>query len=473
MGNTTRNMFVDSIGSEMTETTNGMPAFMGSLNANVDLFYKIGAMRGQNVTPLFAKAFVENKEMALRIAQWVRDVRGGAGERKIFRDILQWLETRDENAAVALASKTPEVGRWDDLLVFRFSHDLRNFAFLMIADALGQENGLCAKWMPRKGPDAVALRDFLGLTPKQYRKTLVALTDVVESKMCSQKWNEIDFGKLPSLASARYKSAFYRNAETAYKAYIERLKAGTDKINAAAVYPYDVLKGGIHYLQTTPEIVKAQWEALPNYMGNQNVLAMVDVSGSMTAPATTNGSVSCLDVAVSLGLYVADKSHGAFKDTFLTFSGKPELLKLRGDVLQKMDQMIMSSWGMNTNIESAFDLILSRAVRFNVPAEDMPTFILIMSDMQFDACAKDPSETAMQMIKNRYESAGYKVPTIVFWNLNAHDNVPVRFDEKGTALVSGFSPAIMKAILKADLATFTPEKVMLEAVMIPRYDLPL
>jgi len=473
------NAFVDTIGTERTTTTNGMEAFVGSMNSNVDLFYKIGAMRGQDVVPLFAKAFAENKELALRIALWARDVRGGAGERQIYRDILQWLETRNEAAATALAFKTPEVGRWDDLLQFRYSKDLQALAFFIISAALNEGNALCAKWMPRKGAIASSLRSFMNLTPKQYRKTLVALTDVVETKMCAKQWDKIDFGKLPSQASSRYKTAFYRNAEAAYKAYAERLKKGTDKVNASAIYPYEVLKGLSSYgfnsgfNETQRQVILSQWDALPDYMGDDDVLAMVDVSGSMTC-AIGNGSTksTCLDVAVSLGLYVADKNKGAFKDTFLTFSGSPELLKLKGNILEKADQMVKSHWAMNTDLMKAFRLILDHAVRNQATQKDMPKFVLILSDMQFDACASFGG-TAMETIKKHYAAAGYEVPKVIFWNLHSHDNVPARFNEQGVALVSGFSPAIMKALLKGDTESFTPEHIMWNAVMVPRYDLNL
>lgn len=468
------NTFVESIGAERTVTTNGMEAFKGTLKATVDLFYQIGASRGRDILPLFAKAMAENREVALRIAQWARDVRGGAGERQIYRDILQYLEMRDREAAKALIYKTPEVGRWDDLLVFRYDEKLRDEAFAMIHMALMAGDGLAAKWMPRKGVDAVALREYMGMSPKQYRKTLVGLTNVVETLMCAKKWDAIEFGKVPSLASTRYKGAFYRNAKEAYEAYAARLAKGEDKVNAAAVFPYQVLQGLINAYSYSVigaaerQVVLSQWQALPDYMDDNNVLAMVDVSGSMTAKVGGNATVSCMDVAVSLGLYVADKSKGAFKDTFLTFSGSPELLRLKGDILQKIGQMAKSEWGMNTDLMKAMDKILAHATSNQVPQSDMPKMLLIMSDMQFDACAKFGG-TALEATKARFEQAGYEMPQIVFWNLNSHDNVPARHNSKGVALISGFSPAVVKGVLAAKLDNFTPEAIMLATVMNDRY----
>jgi len=203
-------------------------------------------------------------------------------------------------------------------------------------------------------------------------------------------------------------------------------------------------------------------------MTDANLLAMVDVSGSMcSSPA---GTLTAMDVAVSLGLYIAEKNTGAFQNTFLTFSESPQLLNLKGDVLQKLDQMVKSKWGMNTNLMAAFTKILDHAKNYSVPQEDMPKYLVILSDMQFDQCAKFGG-TAFESIKLHFAEAGYEVPKIVFWNLSAHANVPVRFDEQGTAMVSGFSPAVAKAILAADEESFTPKGIMLKTVLVPRYDL--
>lgn len=464
--------FANATANQTTRTTNGMPARVSTANACVDLFYKIGASRGKNIIPDFVAAYVENREVALRIALWVRDIRGGAGERKIFRDILQYLERTNVSDAIALMYKTPIVGRWDDLLVFH-SEEAKHEAFNLIAVAIAHNDGLCAKWMPRKGETALELRAYLGLSPKEYRKTLVGLTKVVETNMCAKDWDNINFSHVPSLAAARYRTAFYRNTPK-YKEYVDALVKGTDpkvKVNANAVYPYDVIKtvlmqyGGIS--ATEAAFVDKQWEALPNYMGSANVLPMVDVSGSMTCSA--GGSLSCLQVAVSLGLYCADKNTGKFKDLFLTFSERPELLNLKGSVTQKMTQMKESSWGMNTNIGLAMDKILSVAKNGNVPQNEMPEMLVIFSDMQFDHCARF-DDSAMQMFKRKFEAADYVMPQIVFWNLNAHSNVPVSSTESGVALVSGFSPAIMKALLSGNLEEFTPEAIMLKTVMSERYD---
>lgn len=466
--------FVNAVRNQETRTENGMKARASTANACTDLFFKIGAMRGQNVIPAFVAAYVENPDVAIRIALWARDIRGGAGERKLFRDILNYLATNKPLEAASVLKKVPELGRWDDLLEVE-NPDVRFIGYGMIKEALAQKNGLAAKWMPRKGELAADLRKYLGMTPKQYRKTLVELTKVVESQMCANDWDNINFSHVPSVASARYKKAFGRHTEK-YGEYIQKLNKGdkTVKVNAGAVYPYDVLKGLCdygwyhHYDKNNLDHIKHQWEALPNYMGDANVLPLVDVSGSMFCPAGKNANLTCVDVAVSLGLYCADKNKGKFADTFLTFSAKPQLVNLEGDILQKIEQMNNSAWGMNTNLVAAMDKILDVATKGNVPQEEMPQILLIMSDMQFDACARF-DDSAMEMIRRKFSAAGYTVPQIVFWNLNAKDNVPVKYNEKGVALVSGFSPSIMKAVLAADMSDSTPEAIMLKTVMQDRY----
>jgi hypothetical protein len=474
------NTFVNAVVNQEARTANGMKAHKSTANAVVDLFYNIGASRGKDIVPAFTAALVENRELALRVAAWARDARGGAGERESFRNILRFLEKTDVEAAKALLAKVPELGRWDDIFVFQ-SDVMKSLAYTMLGDALRSRNGLAAKWTPRKGPIAAEIRAFFGMSPKFYRKSLVEMTKVVETQMCAKEWDAINFSHVPSVATARYKKAFNRNT-TKYGEYVaELMKDPKDrimevKVNASVAYPYDVLKGRIsHYTnfdKTELDLIEAQWNALPNYVSDANILPLVDVSGSMTCKAggyQSKSDLTCLDVSVSLGLYLADKNKGKFKDTFLTFSSTPELLHLKGNINQKIDQMVKSSWDMSTNLHAAFKKILDVAVEGNVPQEEMPDMVLILSDMQFNQCVTH-DDSAIEMIARKYQEAGYEIPKVVFWNLNAsYGNAPVKFDKSGTALVSGFSPAIVKPLLSADLDGFTPEAVMLKTIMDDRY----
>lgn len=458
----------------VARTTNGMKALKSTLSNTTDLFFKIGASRGKTITDQFAKAYSEDREMALRVAQWARDVRGGAGERELFRQVLKHLEAtnKDELLNTRILENATEIGRWDDLLVFTDAQ-VKDKAYGMIREALESGNGLCAKWMPRKGPVSIELRQAFGWSPKFYRKRLVELTKVVESAMCAKEFDSINFSHVPSLAMSRYSKAFGKNAPDAFTAYKEALKKGDPKVakvNAGAVYPYDIVKNVRH---GDKGLADEQWKALPNFIGDASVLPIVDVSGSMTCKAggyQSKSEITCLDVAVSLGLYCADKNTGPFKDVFLTFSTSPKFVTVTGTLSQKVKTMERSNWDMSTNLHAAFDEILRVSISNNVAREDMPKILLIMSDMQFNCCT-GYDDRAIQMIRRKYNDADYEMPAVVFWNINAQENVPVRFDEKGTALVSGFSPAIMKAVLAADMDAMTPEAVMKKAVMSDRYSL--
>ena len=470
--------FVEAVVNQEARTTNGVKARKSTANAVVDLFYNAGASRGKDIVPAFTAALVENRELALRVTAWLRDVRGGAGERQLFRDILKYLEKTDVQAAKALLHKVPELGRWDDIFVFE-TKELKEEAYTMLGDALRAKNGLAAKWTPRQGKIAAEIRAFFGMSPKFYRKSLVELTKVVEQNMCAKEWDTINFSHVPSVAAARYKKAFNRNTPK-YAEYVQALVKGDKpevKVNASVAYPYDVLKGrintyGISFDKTELDLVQKQWEALPNYVGDANILPLVDVSGSMTSPVGGYGSknkMTCLEVSVSLGLYLADKNKGKFKDTFLTFSDKPELLHLKGNINQKIDQMVKSTWGMSTDLNAAFKKILDTAVKGGVAKEEMPAMVLILSDMQFNQCVEH-DDSAIEMIARKYQEAGYELPKVVFWNLNAsYGNAPVKFDKSGTALVSGFSPAVVKPLLSGNLDSFTPEYVMLKTIMDERY----
>lgn len=461
--------------ANVARTWNGMKALKSSLSNTTDLFFKIGASRGKNITSQFSKAYAEDREMALRVAQWARDVRGGAGERELFRQVLKHLEKTNKRELLdtRILENTAEIGRWDDLLIFSDA-EVKEKAFGLIRNALEAGNGLCAKWMPRKGPIAVELREAFGWSPKFYRKRLVELTKVVETKMCAKEFDSINFSHVPSLAMSRYSKAFGKNAPEAFTAYKEALKKGDPKVakvNAGAVYPYDIVK---NVRRGDSALADEQWKALPNFIGDAMVLPIVDTSGSMTSHraggSQSKSDITCMDVAVSLGLYCSDKNTGPFKDVFLTFSSKPKFQTVTGTLSQKVRQMERAEWGYSTDLHAAFDEILRVSVKNNVAREDMPKILLILSDMQFNCCT-GYDDRAIQMIRRKYNDADYDMPAVVFWNINAADNVPVRFDEKGTALVSGFSPAIMKSVLAADLDGLTPEAVMKKAVMSDRYAL--
>ena len=442
-----------------------------TLNKCVDLFFSIGAMRGKSqdkVVSLFNEAYKENPLIASKLLFWSRDVRSGAGERQIFRDIVTHLTTTSPQTVRKNIGLIPEFGRWDDVLVL-VGTELEDDMFILIKDSLTNGDALCAKWMPRKGDVANRLRKLFRFTPKEYRKMLVNLTNVVESKMCAKDWESIDYSKLPSLASSRYQKSFVKNDTERYDEYKKALIDGTAKVNAGAVYPYDIIKSISQGGDTV--VSEKQWESLPNWMedSNERILPVVDVSGSMCCPAGGNDNLSCMDVAISLGMYISERNEGNFKDAFVTFSNNPQLQYLTGGLKERLNKLRKSDWGMSTDLEAVFNLILNQAKTYNIPQDKMPTKIMILSDMQFNQATR--SDLGSQsMIESMYEVAGYKKPDIIYWNLNASGaNFPVEFDKDGTALVSGFSPSILKPLLNGK--NMTPESIMMETVNDERYSL--
>ena len=471
------NTLVEALNREETSTTNGMATHVSSLDSCVDLFFQAGALRGRDVIPVFSKAFAEDSEVATKLSLWLRDVRGGAGERQLFRDIFKYLVEKDVALAYKVLKKIPELGRWDCVLA-AFDTRLERDALSMINHALRDGDALCAKWMPRKGDAAKKIRAYMQSSPKVYRKLLVSLSDTVEQKMCAREFDKINYSHVPSVAAARYQAAFDKRDPVGYATYRADLEKGVDKdgktvkICADAVYPYDVVKS---LKNGKKDVADAQWNALPDYLGGSdaNILPVVDVSGSMTCGAGDNDRsiLSCLDVAVSLGLYLSERSRGDFKDVFMTFSRNPELQRVKGSLSDRYMQMRQAHLQMNTNLERMFSVLLNAAVKNEVPQEDMPSMILILSDMQFDRCV-NVDLNAFEMIRSNYASAGYKMPCIVFWNLHASNGgSPVTAHESGAALVSGFSPSIMESVLGADMEQFTPRGVMMKAIDKEKYSL--
>jgi hypothetical protein len=490
MGNSQLNIQKTVGDQEITTTANGMKTNPTSTDKCVDLFFSIGAMRGakpQTLIKIFEPAFEENPLLATKILHWVRDARGGAGERQIFRDIISHLAVISPNVVRKNLNLILEYGRGDDLLVL-LDTELKEDALEIIKTELLKGNGLVAKWMDRKGKYANEVRRYLKCTPKEYRKLVVGLTNVVETAMCSGDWDSIDYSKIPSLAASRYQKAFHKNDGERYREYIEELVKGNTKVNAGAVYPYDIIKSINMGGDIT--VSSKQWESLPNYMEgcDENVLPVVDVSGSMTCPAGDNNNLSCMDVAISLGMYISERNESIFKDAFITFSANPQLQFLKGSLSERLQQLRRADWGYNTNIQKVFDLILNQAVEHNISQDDMPTKIIILSDMEFDTATKSQGSgygsrggdvpkwtpSLMEIVKEGYGKHGYKLPSIVFWNLNGRsvngnkNNYPVQSHETDTALVSGFSPSLMKSILSTE--NLTPYNIMMETVSSERYE---
>ena len=446
----------------IAETLNGGKTHISSGDANLNFFFQAGASRTMTDSEIlhsFQAACDKDKRLAFMTLLWARDCRGGAGERRLFNVIASNLLKQSSFYSHFVYHTATQFGSWKDVFTLEPTHELVK----LVISNLRNEDSLCSKWMPRKGPWFEAVRKYMRLTPKELRKGLVKYSNTVEQKMCSKNWIEIDYKTVPSVAMSRYKNTFSSRDPLRYGQYIQRVLEGKDKMNASVAFPHDVLRNIDNEAATI-----AQWESLPDLLQDttKNILPVCDVSGSMCVPVS--GSLTAMDICVGMGLYIAERQRGQFKNMFMTFSERPELQVLTGDnVVENIHQLKMADWGMSTNFRATFYELLKFAVMYNVPQELMPEIILVFSDMEFNQA--DDNETDFEFMDKAYNDAGYKRPQIVFWNLNARPgNVPVTVDDNGTALVSGYSPNILRTVLSDDM---NPYQIMLNTVDIDRYSL--
>ncbi len=474
--------FLEALQKEGILTENGMPTNTTSFSDVLDLFYRMGASRrntDKEILGWFTKALNENFNSAILCMFLNRDIRGGQGERRSFRIMFRYLANYYPDVAVRLLKFIPVFGRWDDVWHTTVATKIESNAFDFILHAIKAGQALAAKWMPREGKAnysvARAFMEYANLSRRDYRRLLALNTQVVESLMCKHKWDMINYEHVPSKAINKYVKAWYRHDETRFTRYLESVKKGTKKINAGAIFPHDIvgkmLTGGMHMIGNryyvsvdnldakTINALNAQWDSLPNYLSDKNyILPIIDTSGSMRGlPA---------QVAVSLGIYISQRNRGPFENAFITFSEKPELQILKGNLYERVVQLSKAFWDQNTNLEAVFELILNQAKKHNLPQSEMPRSLLIISDMQFDQCNKNLNDSAIRMIDRMYQEAGYTRPNIVFWNVRNSNGIPTKHDHNGTALVSGFSPSMVKQLLDEDM---TPLGVMLKALNQDRY----
>lgn len=477
--------FINALESKLntTETLNGAKAYKSTLNSCVDLFGKIAACRNDmnQAQRLFARAFKEDPETATRILFWARDIRGGQGEREVFRNLFKYLVEENGEIGAKLVSLVPEYGRWDDLLTLE-NTSAWNTALNAIKTQLDLDRisykadgkvSLLAKWMPSINASSKdskrlgrTIAAHLGLSERDYRKILSNLRTqirIVEQAMCSREWSGIDYSKLPSRAAFMYRKAFQKQDGERYAQYLSAVEKGEAKINASTLYPYDIVNQYLYKGARNDKTIDLQWEALPNYMEGEtfNGLVVADVSGSMMGMP--------MAVSISLAMYIAERNTSpVWKDKFLTFSGRPELQTIVGSTIGKRIQNLSrAAWQMNTDLMAVFKTVLDAGMSNDVPAEDMPQKLIIVSDMQFDQCCRSNKRTNFEQIQKLYRKAGYEMPQLVFWNVNSYGNVPITTHDTGTCLVSGCSPSILKSILTDKV--LTPVDTMNDTVYSDRY----
>lgn len=472
--------------SNITTTENGAFAYKSTLSSLLDFFGNAGALRKRtdsDVIQLFTKAFAEDKLLALKTLFYIRDVRGGQGERKTFRTILKWLAVNYPDVVRKNLQNISVFGRWDDLYSL-FDTELEKDAINLFTQQLaadwqtmkaGKNVSLLAKWLKSENTSstssqalATKFRKALGWNSKKYRKTLSQLRkyiDVVEVKMCARQWDDINFEQVPSKATLNYRKAFEKRAGDFFKEFLTKVEKGEAKINSSALFPYDILREVVERGQSATSLKAAdlQWKALPNYLagnGNGKGLVIADTSGSM------NGLP--LYVAISLAMYFAERNNGPFKDVFMTFSQRPCFHRLVGNnILEKWKNLDQSGWDMNTNLQASFDLILKTAKENRVSEADMPSTLFIVSDMQFDSSGSY-NQSNFEVMRKKFEAAGYTMPKVVWWQVDSRqNNVPVKFNDCGVAMVSGSHPSILKQICSAEY--LTPMGLMLKAITDKRY----
>jgi len=487
-------MFLEDLRKEenLTYTENGALTNRSTNSYCLDLFATIGALRNaedNEIISRFIKAYTEDRNLAMKILFFARDIRGGLGERRVFRSIWKWLSLHEAESVRKNITNVSEYGRFDDLLSLLdgpCEKDMLSFIKEQLdkdlaALKIGESVSLLAKWLPSvntSNKDSVKsakkLAKALGFSDAEYRKVLVSLR--AEIKLMENYLREKDYSfsyeKQPSKALYKYRLAFFRNDQDRYCAFLEKAESNPSVMNTGTLTPYDVIRPIIHRAEAEIEISEEErrsmditWKALPDYTGAENALAVVDGSGSMYCgfgytPAT---------VAQSLGIYFAEHNKGCFHNHFITFSENPRLVRVMGrDIVEKLRYCMSFDECANTDLLRTFDLILNTAIQNKAKQEEIPEKLYIISDMEFDYCANHAEMTNFECAKKKFAKYGYKLPQIVFWNVESRNlQQPVTKNEQGVALVSGTSPQIFSMLSEGIL---DPYSFMLETLSAKRYE---
>lgn len=474
-----------------TSTENGALAYKSTNSYVLDLFSQGGAYRerdDEEVISLFSKAFAEEPLLAMKTLFYLRDIRGGQGERRFFKLCLTHLSKHHPEVLRSNLHLVSEYGRWDDLWVL-LETSLATDVIKLIRNQLNKDNrsenpSLIGKWLPSINTSSRKTRSYakiihksLGLSEKSYRKMLSKLRskiNIVEKNITNKDYDKIEYDKIPSKAGMIYRDAFYRNDKENYMDFLEKLSNNDIKVNSSTLYPSDIIGKimdnnplGImnsKFSENDIKLLEGQWRNLPNYIGenHEDSLVMADVSGSMMGTP--------INVAISLAMYIAERNKGIYENNFMTFSSNPELVEIAGsNIVEKARNISRANWDMSTNIEKAIEIILDTALLYDTPKNDMIKKLIIVSDMQFDRCVRGAEVHIFDDLKDRFNKHGYDFPVIVFWNVNSRlSNTPFTKDENGIVLVSGYSPSILTNILGSK--EFNPYQLMLEVIESERYE---
>ena len=489
MDNKFLNGLTDATNFKLTE--NGGLSHKTTKSMVLDMFATGAAYRkrtDEDCILLFKNAYAENPELALRCLFYIRDAREGQGERRYFKVVVKWLANFDTESVRRNMKNIPEFGRWDDLFcLFDTPLEAEMLAFVrnqLALDVQCKTPSLLAKWLPSENTSsritramATKIRNYLGWSHKQYRKTLSILRariNVLERLMSAGRWDEIEFDKIPSKAGFKYRNAFARRdiIKAKYEAFA---KSATTTVNAQTLYPYECVAEArkVRYNDTVNRaMINKYWDNLADYFNGAvfNGMAVVDVSGSMNGYEAS----APINVAISLGMYCAEKAKGPFAGHFLTFSARPNLVKVEGvDFCDKVARMGSADWGMNTNLEACFDMLLKTAVNNNCTQDELPQNLIVISDMEIDAARGcwgyysskvAPVETMMETMRKKWAAHGYELPRLVYWNVDARQNNFLDNDPN-VSYISGFSSTIFQQLMSGK----TGYELMLETLNSERY----
>ncbi|MBQ0037913.1 MAG: DUF2828 family protein [Clostridiales bacterium] len=477
--------------ANMTRTENGAATYETTMSDCLDLFATIGAIRRQSdeeIISRFVRAYTEDADTAMKILFFGRDVRGGLGERCVFRVIIRWLADNEPASLRKNIRYIAEYGRYDDLLSLLDTACEKDallcikqqLAKDMLALAEGGEVSLLAKWMPSinaSNADTVRaakrVARALGMTDATYRKTLVKLRErirILENNLRERDYS-FDYAKQPSKAMFKYRSAFMRNDRERYCAFMERVEQGSATLHTGTLMPYEVIApcfrgfGMANVSEDARRSMDVTWNALENFAGDENALVVVDGSGSMYGGSKPIPET----VAMSLGIYFAERNRGVFHNHFITFSTRPQLVEIKGaDIVEKVRYCAQFNECSNTNIQRVFELILNTAVKHRVPQSEMPSTIYIVSDMEFDNCADGAQVKNFDYAKRLFAKYGYVLPKLVFWNVDSRNRQqPVRKNEQGVALISGCTPRLFSMVVGGE--NVTPYSMMMDTIGAERY----
>ena len=472
-----------------TTTENGAATFASTQSDCLDLFATIGALRGASddeVISRFDRAWAEDSKLALRILFFARDIRGGLGERRVFRTILQHMSNDRLRSVKKNIWAISEYGRYDDLLclletpakqsVLEYIKEQLEFDLQALEN--GESVSLLGKWLPSINASNVdtirygkMIAKYLGITEAEYRNKLSKLRAniaIIENNLRNLDYS-FDYSKQPSKAMMKYRKAFIRNDNERYKEFLSDVADNKVTMNTSTLLPYEIINPILENKSISEEerySMDVMWNAQTDFTDGKNSLVVVDGSGSMYWGLQKPTPIS---VALSLGIYFAERNKGAFKNYFITFSRNPRLINIKGkDIYEKVQYSKSFNEVANTNIQKVFELILKTAIENRVPQNELPETIYIISDMEFDACSEDATTTNFAYAKRKFNKYGYHLPTIVFWNVASHNlQQPVTKNENGVVLVSGATPRIFSMISSKN---WSPYMFMLETLGSERYE---